>query len=496
MAVTPFAEYAPDKPPLGQWTRYVQNVLPETLDSYAPVYELAETGTSLSATCQGAAAFRSTADGTAVNFAGDAADLYLSNNSFTWAEVTRSSGGAYATASDGRWIFEQFNNSVVATNGVDVMQEWSIGASTNFVNMNSTSASTDASPIARYVATVRDFLFAGHLSTNKAGIRWSEQFNHRSWRTGTNQSDSQDLPDNGEVTGIVGGQYGVVFQQHAINLLTYTGIADIVFQRDLVSDDMGTMAPGSISSIEQTIFFYGTRGFCRIENGQSVQPIGIQRVDKTFADDVNITYLNRIASAIDQVNKLYYVAYPSNASTMGTPDKMLVYNFGIDRWALLNFGADVLWNMYASTGLTLENLDALYPDLDAMEVSLDSPIFQSSPIKTFAAFTSNKKLAFFEGTALDAVIDTIEAETNPFGQAEIDRIIPYIDGGTIARLLGRRNRLNDTMTFSAQSSQDSFGDIYFREPPARFHRARVLWTPGDGTHAQGIEFAANKAGDR
>jgi hypothetical protein len=52
------------------------------------------------------------------------------------------------------------------------------------------------------------------------------------------------------------------------------------------------------------------------------------------------------------------------------------------------------------------------------------------------------------------------------------------------------------MTFSAQTSQDSFGDIWFREPAARFHRARVVWVPGSGTHAQGIEFMTNKAGDR
>jgi hypothetical protein len=384
---------------------------------------------------------------------------------------------------------------VIATNGVDPMQQWSIGTSAAFASTVSTSASTDASPLARYIATVRDFLFAGYLSTNRAAVRWSEQFNYKSWRTGTNQSDEQELPDNGAVTGIVGGQYGLVFQQHGINLFSYVG-PDLIFQRDLVAEDRGCMAPGSLASIEQTAFFWDADGFYRIDNGQTVSPIGQQRVDETFGADVNPSFLYRIRSAIDHDNKLYYVTYPSRASVTGVPDSMLVYNFSIDRWAKLGFGADVLWNMFASLGLTLEQLDTPYPDLDAMGPSLDSEIFQSSPIKTFAAFTSTPKLAFFEGDALQAVIDSIEAETNPFGQAEIDRIIPFVDGGTIACLLGRRNRLNDTMTFSAQSDQDSFGDIYFREPPARLHRARIVWTPGEGTHAQGIQFQTNPAGDR
>lgn len=488
MPVSGFAEYAPDQAPLADASGFVQNVLPRTPGSYGPVYALEEQGNSISAYCRGADAFRGTVDGTAVNFAGDETHLYLWDGT-AWNDVSRLAGGDYATPSDGGWEFEQFNNTVIATNGVDDMQSWSIGASSNF------SALSGSPPVARYIATVRDFLFAGHLDTNTAGVRWSEQFNQAGWTVGQNQSDLQDLPNNGAVTGIVGGQYGVIFQQHGINLATYVG-PDLVFQFDQVADDRGCIAPKSISTVEQTTFFLDSDGFFRIDGGQSIQPIGRQRVDRTFTEDVNRTYLHRITSALDHDNKIYYVSYPSNSSADGTPDSILVYNFEIDRWAKLNFGVDALFNMYASLGLSLEDLDALYPDLDLMPISLDSESLKSAPTKTFAAFKTNQKLAFFEGDALDAIIDSVEAETNPFGQAEIDRIIPYIDGGTISALLGRRNRLNDAITFSPQSDQDSFGDIYFREPAARFHRARVLWTPGTGTHAQGIEFQPMRAGDR
>ncbi|MEK1929848.1 MAG: hypothetical protein AAAC47_08665 [Pararhizobium sp.] len=494
MPSTPFAEFAPDQPPIGGWTRHVLNVLPKTKSSYGPVYATDERGTSLVDTCQGAAAFRSTADGTAVNFAGDLTNLYLADSAFTWSDV---SGATYSTPTDGGWEFSQFNNTVIATNGVDNMQQWSIGTSAAFASMVSASASTDAAPIARYIAVVKDFLMAANLSTNRAAVRWSEQFNYKSWRIGTNQSDDQDLPDNGAVTGVAGGQYGVVFQQHGINLLTYTGDPAIVFQRDLVADDRGCMAPGSLASIERTSFFWDADGFYRIDNGQTISPIGSQRVDITFRQDVNRAFLHKIRSAIDHDNKIYYVSYASSASVLGVPDSILAYNFdpSVDRWAKLNFGVDILWNMFAAQGTTLEALDAIYPSIDAMGPSLDSELFQSSPVKTFAAFTSNKKLAFFEGDVLEWVIDTVEAETNPFGQAEIDRIIPYVDGGTISALLGHRNRLNDAITFSPVSTQDQFGDIYFREPAARFHRARVTGT-GDFTHAQGIEFQPVPAGDR
>jgi hypothetical protein len=486
--VTGFSEFAPDQPPLANVSHHVLNVLPKTPTSYGPVYELEEQGNSISAYCRGADAFRGNLDGTAVNFAGDETHLYLWDGT-AWDDVSRTVGGAYATPTDGSWTFEQFNNTVIAANGVDDLQFWSIGSSTNFAALGG------APPVSRYLATVRDFLFAANLTTNTAGVRWSEQFNHAGWTTGQNQSDLQDLPNNGAITGITGGQYAVIFQQHGINLATYVG-PDLIFQFDQQADDRGCIAPGSLSTIEQTTFFLDSDGFFRIDGGRAIKSIGAQRVDRTFTADVNRSFLYRITSAIDHDNKIYYISYPSTASSDGTPDSILVYNFEIDRWAKLNFGVDVLWNMYASLGLSLEDLDALYPDLDLMPISLDSETFKSAPTKTFAAFKSTQKLAFFEGDALDAIIDSVEAETNPFGQAEIDRIIPYIDGGTIGALLGRRDRLNDAMTFSSQADQDSFGDIYFREPAARFHRARVLWTPGTGTHAQGIEFQANQAGDR
>lgn len=491
---TAFAEYAPDQPPLGGVTDHVLNVLPITPDSYGPVPSLVESRDSISGTVRGGDSFRGT-EGTAVSFVGDATRLYVDSGT-AWTTATRTTGGAYTLGTQDRWDFTQFNTTALATNGVDPIQFWSIGSSTNFENMNSTSASSDAAPICRYLATVRDFVMAGYLSTNRAGVRWSEQFNHRSWRIGTNQSDDQDLPDSGEITGIAGGQYGLVFQQHGINLFTYVG-PDVIFQRDLVSDDRGCMAPGSIATIEQTTFFYDVDGFYRIDGGQVIRPIGAQRVDVTFRSEVNTAYLYRMASGIDHNKKLYYVAYPSTDSSDGTPDKMLVYNFNIDRWAKLDFGVDLLFNMYASVGTTLEALATIYPDLDDMDISLDSDVFESSPVKTFAAWKSNRKVAFFEGDNLEAILDTVEAEVTPGRQSEIDRLIPYIDGGTLSALLGSRNRLNDAISFSSAADQDSFGDIYFRQPPARFFKGRFVIDAGSQwTHARGCEFFPNDGGDR
>ena len=487
MPVTPFAEYAPDQPPVGGSTRYVLNVLPKTQGSYGPIKALVEQGNSLSATCQGAGAFRGT-DGTVVNFAGDATHLYLWDGT-AWNDVSRTVGGAYATPTDGRWTFEQFNNTVIASNGVDDPQAWSIAASSNFALLGGSP------PVFRYQAVVRDFLMTAHLSTDTQGVRWSEQFNHAAWTIGTNQADEQSLRNNGRITGLVGGQYGLVFQEHAVTMATYIG-PDLIFQFDQVAEDRGCLAPGSISSLEQTTFFLDGDGFYRCDGGQSFSRIGHQRVDDTFWADVNQAYLHKITSAIDRKTKNYYVAYPSGSSS-GSPDKILVYNFGIDRWALLDFGVDVMFNMFASLGYTLDTLDTIYPDIDLMPISPDSELLLGTPIRKLAAFKSNGKLAFFDGDNMAAVIDSIEANIGGFAQSEIDRIIPFIDGGTISALLGKRDRLNDSMTFSASSSQDQYGDIYFREPPGRFQRARIsIASGGTWSHAQGIQFEARAAGDR
>jgi len=160
--VIPFAEYAPDRPTLeSSTTGYVNNVIPLS-SSYGPIKDLSLIGSALDARCQGAASFRGE-DGTIVTFAGTATKLYLWDGS-NWDDVTRSMD-PYATAPEGRWTFTLFGNVVIANNGIDEPQAWTIGSSSLFADL------AGSPPVARYCATIRDdFVVLAHLSSNISRI--------------------------------------------------------------------------------------------------------------------------------------------------------------------------------------------------------------------------------------------------------------------------------------------------------------------------------------
>jgi hypothetical protein len=487
--VIPFAVYAPDRPVLESTTTgYVNNVIPLG-ESYGPIKELLTTGNALTARCQGAASFRGE-DGTTVTFAGDATKLYLWDGT-AWDDVSRLAGGAYAAEATGRWTFEQFGNTVVATNGIDAPQEWTIGTSSNFI------ALPGSPPVARYVATVRDFLFFAHLSSVISGIRWSSQFDSNVWTIGVNQADEQTFQNEGRITGIVGGQYVVVLQEHGIHKGTYVGPSNI-FQFDQITADRGCMIPGSVATIEQTIIFADNDGFYRLDGGEIITPIGVDLVNKFFWNNVDQNNLGRVWSTIDHRTMLYWISYPSTASTNGEPDSILIYSIQRNKWARASFGEHVLFTMFDDLSVDLDtDVDTADQNLDGADLpSFDSEIYFGSPIPVFAAFASTFKVGFFTGNNLAAEVDTIEAQLGKGRRVMVDNVSPIADGGTLSVKLATRDRPNDAATFGSYVSQNNSGECRFRSS-AKQHRARVMVASGGTwTHMQGVNFNFQVEGDR
>jgi hypothetical protein len=125
----PFAEWSPDSPDLGNTATEALNVLPEA-EGYRPFKALATVTNALTARAQGGAWFRAPDGVTTKSFAGDATKLYLLSSA-TWSDVSRASGGVYATPADGNWRFAQYQYLAYATNGFDVLQSFDLGSGTN-----------------------------------------------------------------------------------------------------------------------------------------------------------------------------------------------------------------------------------------------------------------------------------------------------------------------------------------------------------------------------
>ena len=83
-------------------------------------------------------------------------------------------------------------------------------------------------PSFRHAAVVNNFVVTGYQGTFQNRVQWSAVNDVTSWTAGINLADIEDLPEGGVITGITGGQYGLIFQENRITRMDYRGGA-IVF---------------------------------------------------------------------------------------------------------------------------------------------------------------------------------------------------------------------------------------------------------------------------
>jgi hypothetical protein len=301
--------------------------------------------------------------------------------------------------------------------------------------------------------------------------------------------------------GIVGGEYGLVFQERSIKRMTYVGVPAI-FQFDEIARGTGTPAEGSIARYENIAFFLSDDGFFALMGAQELRDIGHHRVDRFFWNDVNQTYLNRISAAIDPINKLYVVSYPGAGSdlTGGTPNRLLIYNWSADRWSRAEVDLEMIHQAASPAGYTLDSLDGYSTNLDALPFSLDSRVWTGSGRLLLAGFTPGHRIGFFNGASMAATVDTGEAQVVPGRRSLVRSVRPLVDGnGSAAASVraGTRNRTVDPVSFDAPAPLNESGSCPVRAN-GRYLRARIEIAAGASwNHIQGIDdIDASPAGTR
>lgn len=478
MTVIPFAEWRPDMPDLGEWARTATNVIP-TAEAYAPMPALSGVSSALTARAQGACWFRGTA-GAVKMFAGDATKLYLLGGT-TWSDVTRVTGGAYAPGADGTWRFTQFGTLAIAVNGVDNPQSFDLGTSTNFALM------AGSPPIGTYIATVRDFVVMGKIGSTRQRVQWSP-FNNATGTWGSvaaTQADFQDLPDGGDITGLVSGEYGLIFQEDAVRRMTYEG-SPIVFRIDKIANGLGCSVPNSIAAHADKAFFLHKSGFWMCVGGQQLVPIGHNKIDKTFRAEFDETNYFRCSAAIDPVRQLYFFAYPANGSG-GTPNRLLVYDWSEGKWTRIETSVEIIFAGISQQSYTLEGLDAVSSSLDALPFSLDSSFWSGTQSLLLFGFDTSHKSGSFSGDALAATLETAEINPGNGMRTVVKGCRPLIDGGSPTVQVGSRETQQATVSYSSAASLTSAGKANLYQS-GRYHRFKAT-IPAASTwsNAQGID---------
>lgn len=497
------AAYAPDMPDTSEGSDTIHNVYPRTPDSYGAVGAPSVYSGALSARCQGAVAFIDSS-GNVNLFAGDATKLYrLVSGTTAWTDVSKAAT-TYGTGSDAQWQYTYFNGSVIATNFGDAPQAFTLASSTNFIDLAA------GAPKARYVAAVKNaFVVFGNTNDGVNGnmpqrVWWSAAGNATSFPTlGTTaaaqvQSSAVDLLGaGGWVQGIaadLANADAAVFQEYAVKRMTYVGPPDI-FAFLPAENTQGTPAPYSIVAANGLAYYLAQDGFYVFDGGSSA-PIGANKVDKTFSLDLDQSNIARVIGAADPINRMIWWAYPGAGNVGGNPNRLLGYNWQLQRWCLCDITSETIMRLL-SIGYSL---DALFTTLgftiDALPAPLDSRVWTGGRL-LLGLFDTSHKLNFLTGPNLAARVDTNEVQPIPDRRALLTMTRPLIDGGTTAAVsIGRRETLQASPAYTSPVSMNSMGACPVRAS-GRYVRGSITTSAGDNwTNISGLDVTVVPQGDR
>lgn len=464
----PFSPWLPDIAAFETGAaREALNVIPSA-SGFRPFPDFNPVAAALPARVRGAISVRSVA-GNIYNFCGTSSKLYrLNSDGLGWTDVSRVTGGNYSTAADSRWVFAQYGDYIIACNGADATQVYRLDVSTAFAALSGTP------PNAFFSGAIREFGILAKTSTEYNRIRWSAIGNVSDWViSATTMSDYQDFPEGGSIMGFVGGEYGLVFQERAIQRMSFEG-PPTVFRFDKIANFLGCRAGGSIASHESLAFFLSDDGFYMIRGGSDIVPIGAEKVDRWLEENLNTAYIDRVTAAVDPLNKLYVFSFPSNDSPDGTPDSILIYHWITGQWSRASIPHQIIYTAATQATFTIDGMDAVSATINGLPFPVDSRFWAGSGRLLLTGFNNGQQQGFFSGQSLAATIETGDNQLSPGRRSLFKGLRPIVEGTNVtpSLVVGSRNHLSESVSYSNAAVINSYGVCNARVN-GRYHRAQI-----------------------
>lgn len=471
MAKIQFGEWLPDQPGIAGAITDALNCYP-VANGYAPLN--LETTLSNAAPESLMVAFGGKANGTVSLFAGSATKLYKFDPSNMALNAVSS---AYTATT--YWDSVQFGSRMIAANGINKLQSIDIVSGVSFADLSASA------PIAKYVTVVRDFVVAANIGALQNKVQWSDINDETNWTpSSTSQADNQILPDGGDITGLAGGEYGLVFLERAIYRMSYVG-SPLFFQFDAISRTLGCTTPGSIAQFGGKTYFLADDGFY-VTDGQSFKNIGEEKVNRYFFKTALRSGLTTaMSSAVDPIKKLVVWCYPTQSGAT----ELLIYSIANDKFTRSVTTATSIASLLSAT-VTLEGLDNYSSSLDALQISLDDPIWAGGGL--IFAGTAGARLLTFGGQKKTAEIVTGDIDA---GRSVVTLARPLVDGGSGSVAVASRGLLNDQVIFGASIPADLEGRVSLRSA-GRYHRLKVIPSGDNWATAVGVDVTVTPQGAR
>ena len=469
-----FTEWTPDLAGVAENLSVAKNVVPSAL-GYNPFPTAVNYSAAASENLNNVFAGRFSA--TTTIFAGGATKLFK----FDGADLSMdnvSKTGNYSSVI--KWNFTQFGNTIIAANNVNRLQSFTLGSSTTFDDLAANA------PVAKFVTVVRDFVVAANLDsgTNSNKVQWSDINDEADWTTGaTSQSDYQIIADGGNITGITGGEVGIIFLERAIVRMSYIG-SPLFFQFDTISRGVGCVEGSSVVQYGSMSYFLGADGFYSCD-GTTVTAIGTQKVDAWFYANANPSKLNLMSSTIDPIRKIVVWEFIDNFAQ----NTLLIYNWQVQKWSYCTTDVDVVASS-ASAGMTLEGLD-LYGNMDTLTTSLDDQLWAGG--KFLFAGARDDRIVTFTGANSTATLTTGDIGSEVTSVVTLAR--PIVDNGSGSVAIASRMLLSAVPQLGSYTAADSENRVSLRSS-GKYHRISVIPTGDRWSNAIGIDIDITAQGTR
>ena len=462
-----FGEWLPDQPGVTGAVTDAKNCYP-VANGYAPVKS--ESDYSDAAGADLIITFAGKFDSASTLFAASTTQIYKFDSADASLDAATTTG---YTAVEG-WDVTQFGSRMILANGQDKLQAWTLNSSTNFADLAASA------PIAKFVTVVRDFVVAANDGTATSKVYWSDINDETDWTPGSaSQADNQILPDGGDITGLAGGEYGLVFLERAIYRMSYAG-SPFFFQFDAISRSLGCISNGSIAQYGTLTYFLADDGFY-VCDGQSTEKVNRWFFSNAIPGEIP----TGMSATVDPINKL--VIWKFNNTFGGK--YLLMFSIDLNKWSYADTTATSIAYVLTPSA-TLEQVDNYNSSIDALDIPLDSRVFAGGQL--LFAGVSGQKIISFSGQPKTAIISTGDIDV---GRSTVMLSKPIVDGGSGSVAISSRDNLAEQVEFGSNVAADAENRVSLRSN-GEYHRLRLTPTGSNWQTAVGLEFDVVKQGDR
>lgn len=411
---------------------------------------------------------------------GDVA-TYLDTGAAATAGTAPVTTPAFTMPAGGRWRFVQFGPIAVVSNYNDPPVK--VNLETDAVALLGGSP-----PNMEAMAVVSNFLVGTKTNGSVTQVAWSGENNAEWWTYASRKSDFNNFPDGGEVTGIVGGEIGLILQRTAVRRMAYVG-GNVLFRFDKISSNIGCASVHSVAQHGELAFWYSDNGFI-MWDGASLRPIGFERVDEAFNRSYGVVNFDAMSTAIDGVR---------STVIWSVGRAMWCYNWQLDKWSVVEHEAEIVTSRLTRAP-SLEEQDPAVGALDdnvdgAGLITFDAARFAAGDPR-FYVFTAGV-LGTFAGDNMAARITGRSQELIEGRDTRIRRVRPMTDALTgMSVRIDTRQRLGDQPRRRDFTTLQASGEMPVRAR-GRFAKMRLRFDAGaPWTYVQGVDVTLEAAGRR